>query len=120
MPLLGKRKYFYETADKASLLSGDQVLGACGRGTYRIFAKQSGATSGATDAYITVNDGNSDVLYQMTIPAGQVNETGAPPHINRREDLYWDVRYVGNGDTIPIEINDGTAAEISVLVEYLG
>lgn len=114
MPLLKKAKFFYLTADDANLLSGDQVLGACGKGTYRIRINQTGAVDGT----ITVNDGNSDVLYQMVIPLASAASTG--PGINVREDPYWDVRYVGNGYTLPINIADGTNGEISVLVEYLG
>lgn len=114
MPLISKRKVFFVTADTTNLLANDNELGACGRGLYRIWA----VAAAAADATITVRDANSAVLNAVSIPVKAAAVTY--PDINRQEDPYWDVRYNGAGDVLPIDIADGTNAEITVTVEYLG
>ena len=113
MPLLTKRKIFFVSADTPNLLSGDNELGACGQGKYRIWAK----AAAAVDAQITVRDASTAVLSDVQIPVDTAASTY--PKFERDRDLFWEVVYDGAGDTLPIEITDGTNGEIIVTVEYL-
>lgn len=116
MPLMRstKHKVFHVTADTTNLLANDKELGSCGKGVYQIWAK----AAAAVDATITVKDGDSAVLDGVAIPTDTAGSTYPP--IRLSDDIYWKVRYVGNGDTIPIDIADGTNGEVTVLVKYLG
>lgn len=114
MPLVTVWKLFLVTADTTGLLTNDQVLGSKGKGRYRVWA----LAAAAADATITINDGNNDVVAAAPIPVGAAAVTY--PRLSRADDFYWDVNYQGAGPTLPINIADGTNAEIEVLVEYLG
>ena len=114
MPLTRKAKLFQITADTNNVLANDEVLGNCGKGVYRIWPK----AAAAADATFTVRDGTATVIDAWPIPTSAAGATYPP--FNRREDLFFDVRYTGQGTTVPIDISDGTNAEISLYVEYLG
>lgn len=112
MPLLTKRKVFFVTADTTNVLSGDEILGSTGKGTYKIWA-----TSTKVDSTITISDGNSNVLNAAPIPVKAAAVTY--PAFDKTEDFCWVVQYIGNADTIPINIVDGTDGEITLVVEKI-
>lgn len=115
MPLARKARFYHVTADSPDHLAGDEVLGNCGQGTYRIWIK---ATGGTADSSFTVRDGSSTVINAWPIPSSTAGTTY--PVVDRSSDIYFDVRYVGRGATLPIDILDGTNQEISLYIEYLG
>lgn len=114
MPLLNKWKEFLVTADTTGLLTNDQILGDTGKGRYAITA----IAAAAADATITANDSKSDVLAAAPIPVRAAAVTF--PEVKKNEDRRWIVAYTGAGPTCPINVVDGTSAEIAVVVEYLG
>ena len=114
MPLIRKCKFFNISQDENNFLADDEVLGNCGQGVYRVWIK----ATAASDATFTVRDGASTVIDAWKIPVDSAASTF--PSFNRREDLYFDIRYTGKGTTLPIDIADGTNAEIILYVEYLG
>lgn len=113
MGLLTKWKLFLVTADTTDLLAGDQILGNTGRGVYRVTA----LAAAAADGTITINDGNSNVVDAAPIPLKGAAVTY--PDYDKSKDKGWIVEYVGNGPNIPINVVDGTNAEIIVVVEKL-
>ncbi len=114
MPLMNPWKYFQVTADTTNLLANDQILGRKGKGWFGI----SIISAAAADGSITINDGDSDVVSLAPIPVRAAAVTF--PSMIKNEDRRWVVGYTGSGDTIPIDIVDGTNCELGVIVEYLG
>lgn len=111
MPLLNPSKVFFVTADTTDLLANDQILGNKGRGVYKVTA----LAAAAADATITISDGNSNVVDAASIPVRAAAVTY--PELKGSDDPYWLVHYVGNGPNLPINIVDGTNAEIVVHVQ---
>lgn len=114
MPLTNPWKEFLITADNTNVLSNDQVLGDLGKGTYAVTA----IAAAAADGTITIGDGVSDVVSAAPIPVRAAAVTY--PEVRKNEDRRWVVHYVGRGATLPISVLDGTNAEISLVVEFLG
>jgi nitrate reductase cytochrome c-type subunit len=113
MPLTNPWKTFLVSADTTGVLANDQVLGDLGKGTYAITA----VSAAAADGTITINDGISDVVSLAAIPVRAAAVTF--PEVRKNEDRRWIINYIGRGPTIPINIADGTNAEISLVVEFL-
>lgn len=113
MPLVNKSKLFFVTADTTDVLANDSMLGNAGRGTYRVTA----LAAAAADATITINDGNSNVVDAASIPVKAAAITY--PDVHKSDDHAYVVAYVGNGPNLPINIVDGTNAEITLLVEKI-
>lgn len=107
-------KYFQVTADTTGVLANDQVLGDLGAGIYAVTA----IAAAAADAMITISDGISAVVNLAPIPVRAAAVTF--PEVKKNEDRRWIVHYNGRGPTLPIDIVDGTSAEIALDVEYLG
>ncbi len=114
MPLNNPWKEFLVTADTTNLLANDQVLGDLGHGTYAVTA----VAAAAADGTISIGDGVSDVVSSAAIPVRAAAVTF--PEVRKNEDRRWIVTYKGRGATLPIDITDGTNAEIAVVVEFLG
>lgn len=114
MPLLTVWKQFYVTADTNDVLASDQILGQAGRGTYRVTA----IAAAAADATITINDGRTNVVDAAPIPV--VAAAVTYPTADKARDRAWIVEYVGNGPNLRIDIVDGTAGEIVLVVEKIG
>lgn len=114
MGLLTAWKEFLVTADTTGVLANDQILGDKGHGKYRVYAR----AAAAADATITINDGDTNVVDAAPIPVRAAAVTY--PEIKKNEDHSWVVHYKGRGSTLPINIADGTNAEVALLVEYLG
>jgi hypothetical protein len=114
MGLVNPWKYFQVSADTTNVLANDQVLGDLGQGRYAITA----IAAAAADATITINDGVSAVVSTAAIPVRAAAVTYAENRKN--EDRRWVVDYVGRGATIPIDVVDGSNAEVGLIVEYLG
>lgn len=114
MPLRNPWKYFQVSADTTNVLANDQILGDLGKGRYAVTA----IAAAAADATITVNDGISAVISTAAIPVRAAAVTYA--ETKKNEDRRWIVDYVGRGSTIPIDVIDGTNAEVGLIVEYLG
>jgi len=114
MPLQNPWKEFLVTADTTDLLANDQILGDLGHGRYAVTA----IAAAAADGNITIKDGISDVVSQAAIPLRAAAVTY--PEVRKNEDRRWIVQYAGRGATMPIDVIDGTNAEISIVVEYLG
>lgn len=112
--LRNKWKYFQITADNTNVLANDQVLGQLGRGKYAVTA----ISAAAADGNITINDGQTDVVFQAEIPVRAAAVTF--PEIRKNEDRRWIVDFVGEIGTPIINVVDGTNCEIGLLVEFLG
>lgn len=113
MPLNTIRKMFLVTDDTTNLLANDNELGGRGKGRYRIFA-----AADVVDATLTVRDASAVILNAVAIPPKAAGVTY--PTFERDKDLFWEVTYDGNGDTLPVDIADGTTGNVFVVVEYLG
>jgi len=107
-------KMFLVSADVTGLLVGDQVFGDLGKGLYGI----TPVAAAAADGTWTVDDGLSNVIDAMSIPVRAAAVTF--PTYRQLDDVEWLVRYVGAGNTLPIDIVDGTNAEIIVLMRWYG
>jgi len=114
MSLNNPWKEFLVTADTTNLLANDQVLGDLGAGTYAVTA----IAAAAADGTITISDGISQVVDAASIPVRAAAVTY--PEVRKNEDRRWVVSYNGRGATLPVDLSDGTNAEIAVVVEYLG
>lgn len=114
MPLVNPWKIFLITADNTNVLANDQILGDLGTGTYAITV----ISAAAADGSVTINDGLTNVVDLAPPPVRAAAVTF--PEVRKNEDRRWIVKYVGRGASPVINIADGTNAEISVLVEFLG
>lgn len=114
MGLANPWKLFLLTADNSNVLGGDQILGDLGAGRYAV----TGLAAAAADATVTLNDGISDVVSLAAIPVRAAAVTF--PEVRKNEDRRWIIDYNGRGPTLPINFADGTNAEVSLLVEFLG
>lgn len=107
-------KMFLVTADVTGLLAGDQVFGDLGKGIYGITV----VASAAADSTYTVNDGKSNVLDAVS-PAVRAAAVTFPNY-RQLDDYEHVVRYRGEGSTLPVDLVDGTNAEIVVVMRWYG
>lgn len=107
-------KMFLVTADVTGLLSNDQIFGSLGKGLYGITV----VAAAAADSNYTVNDGRSNVLDAVSpnVRAAAVTY----PNYRALDDSEHVVRYVGEGPTMPVDLSDGTNAEIIVVMRWYG
>lgn len=105
---------FLVTADTTGLLANHTMLGDLGHGLYAVTALSAAAADGS----ITISDGRAQVVNAEPIPVRAAAVTF--PEIRKNEDRRWLVQYAGRGATLPINVSDGTNAEIAILVEFLG
>lgn len=112
-PILAQ-KMFLVTADTTGLFSGDQVFSSFGKGYYGITV----IAAAAADSTYTVNDGRSDVLSLVSPAVRAAAVTFANPRaIDDHEHVVY---YSGEGPTMPVNLVDGSNAEITVLARYYG
>lgn len=104
---------FLITADNTDLLNGDPLLGAQGKGWYRVTAR----AAAAADATISIDDHNGTILDTVPIPVRAAAVTY--PEVKENEDASWTF-YTANDQHPKISILDGTNAEITVRVRFLG
>lgn len=109
-----RQKIFQVTADTTGLLANDQVLGSTGKGWYKVIPKASAAADGS----FTINDGKAAVYNAVAIPVKAAGVTYPPE--SKLDDRGFVVYYEGEGATCPIDLLDGTNAEITVVVQYGG
>lgn len=107
-------KMFLVTADITGLLSGDQMFGDLGKGIYGITV----VAAAAADSTYSVNDGFSSVLDQVS-PAVRAAAVTFPNY-RQLDDFEHLVRYRGEGPTLPVDLVDGTNAEIIVVMRWYG
>jgi len=107
-------KMLLATADTTGLLSGDQVFGDLGKGLYGITV----IAAAAADSTYTVYDGSSNVLDGVS-PAVRVAAVTFPNY-RQLDDFEHLVRYHGEGPTLPVDIVDGTNAEIIIVMRWYG
>lgn len=108
------QKMFLVTADVTGLFSNDQVMGQFGKGKYGITV----VAAAAADSTYTVNDGRSDVLSAVSPAVRAAAVTFANPRAI--DDFEHVVDYQGEGPTMPVNLADGSNAEIFVLARYYG
>lgn len=96
------------------MLTNDQILGDLGKGRYAV----TPVAAAAADGTLTIADGLTDVVSLAEMPVRAAAVTF--PEIRKNEDRRYVVDYVGRGATLPIDVVDGTNAEIAILVEFLG
>lgn len=102
------------TADATGLLSGDQMFGDLGKGIYGITV----IAAAAADSTYTVYDGSSNVLDLVSPAVRAAAVTWA--NYRQLDDREHIVRYHGEGPTLPVDIIDGTNAEIIVVMRWYG
>lgn len=107
-------KMFTVTADTTGLLSGDQMFGDLGKGIYGICV----IAAAAADSTFTVYDGSSNVLDAVSPPVRAAAVTF--PNYRQLDDEEWIIRYHGEGPTLPVDLVDGTNAEIIVVMRWYG
>lgn len=107
-------KLFTVTADVTGLLSGDQVFGDLGKGIYGITV----VAAAAADSTYTVYDGKTNVL-NLVSPAVRAAAVTFPNY-RQLDDSEHVIRYVGEGPTLPVDLVDGTNAEIIVVMRWYG
>lgn len=107
-------KMFLVTADTTGLLSGDQVFGDLGKGIYGITV----VAGAAADSTYTVYDGKSNVLDAVS-PAVRAAAVTFPNY-RQLDDYEHVIRYTGEGPTLPVDLVDGTNAEIVVVMRWYG
>jgi len=107
-------KMLLVTADVVNLLGSDQMFGDLGKGLYGITV----IAAAAADSTYTVYDGSSNVLDTVS-PAVRA---AAVTYANYRQldDFEHIVRYHGEGPTLPVDVIDGTNAEIIVIMRWYG
>lgn len=107
-------KQFLVTADTTNLFSGDQVFGDLGKGVYGLTV----IAAAAADSTYTVSDGRSNVLNAVS-PAVRAAAV-TYPNYRALDDSEHLIKYIGEGPTLPVDINDGTNAEIIVVARWYG
>lgn len=108
------QKLFLVTADVTGLLSGDQVFGDLGKGIYGITV----IAAAAADSTYTVNDGKTAVL--SAVSPGVRAAAVTYPNYRQLDDYEHLIRYIGEGPTMPVDLADGTNAEIIVIMRWYG
>lgn len=107
-------KQFFVTADITNLLGSDQMFGDLGKGMYGITV----IAGAAADSTFTVYDGSSNVL-DLVSPAVRAAAVTFPNY-RQLDDREHVVRYHGEGPTLPVDLVDGTNAEIIVIMRWYG
>lgn len=107
-------KQLLVTADTTNLLGSDQMFGDLGKGLYGITV----IAAAAADSTYTVYDGKSNVLDAVSPAVRAAAVTFA--NYRQLDDREHIVRYVGEGPTLPVDLVDGTNAEIIVIMRWYG
>lgn len=111
-PLLVKQ--FLVSSDTTGLLASDQMFGDLGKGIYGITV----IAAAAADSTYTVYDGKSNVLDAVSPAVRSAAVTY--PNYRQLDDREYLIRYTGEGATLPVDLNDGSNAEIIVIMRWYG